>query len=309
MRDPTFFIVGAPKCGTTSLAAWLAAHPSVFMSAVKEPAHFAADLKPARPDAAAWQALFAGAEARHLAVGEASTCYVYSRVAIPAIVKRLADARFIVCLRNPIDMARSLHRQELFDLNEDVPAFEDAWQRRHARAAGRRIPRACTEPWLLQYEARCRLGEQVARLLTHARRDHVHFVVLDDLHRDPRAQYVEVLRFLGVPDDGQRTLPALNRAAHPRSRVVKRAVRSLSSLRMRLGFTGHLGLRPVLERWNTREAPLTPVTAGTREELRACFAADVRRLGRLIGRDLTPWLASRRDDGPQRDRQVLPAEC
>ena len=37
---PTFFIVGAPKAGTTSLYALLNAHPQIFMSPEKEPNFF-----------------------------------------------------------------------------------------------------------------------------------------------------------------------------------------------------------------------------------------------------------------------------
>ena len=40
MKRPDFFILGAPKCGTTSMAAWLSEHPNVFMSPIKEPFFF-----------------------------------------------------------------------------------------------------------------------------------------------------------------------------------------------------------------------------------------------------------------------------
>ena len=42
--NPNFFIIGAPKCGTTSLAAWLAEHPAIYMSQIKEPHYFSSDL-------------------------------------------------------------------------------------------------------------------------------------------------------------------------------------------------------------------------------------------------------------------------
>ncbi|MDD9875087.1 MAG: sulfotransferase, partial [Gammaproteobacteria bacterium] len=38
-KKPNFFIIGAPKCGTTSLDAWLKSHPRIF-TAVKEPNYF-----------------------------------------------------------------------------------------------------------------------------------------------------------------------------------------------------------------------------------------------------------------------------
>ena len=43
-RVPDLFIIGAPKCGTTSIYEYLTGHPDVFMSAVKEPNYFARDL-------------------------------------------------------------------------------------------------------------------------------------------------------------------------------------------------------------------------------------------------------------------------
>ena len=41
---PNFFIVGAPKCGTTSLDEYLRQHPNVFISRPKEPHYFSTDL-------------------------------------------------------------------------------------------------------------------------------------------------------------------------------------------------------------------------------------------------------------------------
>lgn len=290
MRTPSFFIIGAPKCGTTSLSAWLAAHPAIYMSPEKEPAHFAADLKPNRPDAAGYAALFAGADQRHRAVGEASTCYLFSQVAVPAILESVAAPRFIVCLRNPVEMARSLHLQELFALDEDVRAFEEAWRLQEARARGRHLPRTCREPWLLQYRARCLLGEQVARLLRRVRCEDVLFVLLDDVRVDPRREYLRVLRFLGVTDDGRVEFPALNRAKHTRSRLVKRAVRYASALRHSVGFGARLGLRPLVERWNARERPRPAIDEAMALELRESFSDDVRRLGALLERDLSHWV-------------------
>lgn len=41
---PDFFIVGAPKCGTTAMADYLAAHPDIYM-ARKEMHFFGLDLR------------------------------------------------------------------------------------------------------------------------------------------------------------------------------------------------------------------------------------------------------------------------
>ena len=41
MATPNFFVVGAPKAGTTSLYHYLDRHPAVYMSPIKEPCFFA----------------------------------------------------------------------------------------------------------------------------------------------------------------------------------------------------------------------------------------------------------------------------
>ena len=42
-QSPFAFIVGAPRCGTTTLAGFLQQHPEVCFSAVKEPHFFSRD--------------------------------------------------------------------------------------------------------------------------------------------------------------------------------------------------------------------------------------------------------------------------
>jgi hypothetical protein len=41
---PNFFIVGAPRCGTTALYTFLKQHPDIFMADDKEPHFFGRDL-------------------------------------------------------------------------------------------------------------------------------------------------------------------------------------------------------------------------------------------------------------------------
>jgi hypothetical protein len=72
-RKPDFFIVGAPKCGTTALFRYLAAHPAVFMPASKEPNYFCTDLPMDGRVATLneYEALFSSAQP-HALTGEAS---------------------------------------------------------------------------------------------------------------------------------------------------------------------------------------------------------------------------------------------
>lgn len=99
MKEPNFFIIGAPKCGTTSLAHWLAQHPEVFMSPVKEPHYFSTDFPlTSWRDPDDYHSLFEGADTHHKAVGEASVWYLRSREAVPQIEAHYPGARYIVML-------------------------------------------------------------------------------------------------------------------------------------------------------------------------------------------------------------------
>ncbi len=66
---PGFFIVGAPKCATSSLHSFLVQHPGIFMCRPKEPHFFSTDL-PGLAEVesrAEYDALFAGAPAAAVA--------------------------------------------------------------------------------------------------------------------------------------------------------------------------------------------------------------------------------------------------
>lgn len=294
VKRPNFFIIGAPKCGTTSLAAWLSAHPQVYMSPAKEPHFFSTDLDPPRrrgvPSLEAYEALFRGAGEQHLAVGEASTGYLYSAVAVGNILRYVDAPRFVVMLRNPVEMAPALHEEQVYQGNEHVQDFRDAWDLQAERAQGRAVTRWCRNPALLLYGEWCRLGTQLERLYRQVPRERVLVLLLDDVRQDPRREYLRVLRFLGVPDDGREAFPVLNRAKRLRSVPVKRAVLAAGALKRALGIPGGLGLLTAVDRLNRAERPRPPLDRAMRAKLVEYFAGEVRKLEQLLGRDLAGWL-------------------
>lgn len=111
VKAPNLFIIGAPRCGTTSLFAALKQHPDVYASVLKEPHFYAPDL-PAQPHTLSepedYRRLFAAAgDQRYRA--EASVWYLYSHEAPALMSKAHPDARIVVLLRNPADMLLSLY--------------------------------------------------------------------------------------------------------------------------------------------------------------------------------------------------------
>lgn len=126
---PTFFVIGAPKAGTTSLHSYLDRHSQVQMSAVKEPRFFASRAGNSDPsgriaDLADYERLFDPAFAVR---GESSTDYsTYPRWldAPERIAALVPDARFVYLVRDPVSRAVSHYRMRVALMGERRPPSE-----------------------------------------------------------------------------------------------------------------------------------------------------------------------------------------
>lgn len=297
MRLPDFVIVGAPKCGTTSLASYLGAHPGIFMPPLKEPNYFCFDLPKRRriDQLDAYHGLFEPAGADQLCF-EASAMYLFSDVAVPAVLDTKSDAKIIVMVRNPIEMVVSHHSSKLYTLEENERDFERAWRLSSQRAEGRMVTPQCRAPRYLDYQAIGRLGWQVQRLKRWVPEDQLHVIVFDDLRADPGAVYRDALGFLGIMPDDRHTFEVLNaRQTHvwsglsrllkspPRPvRLAKRVVRSALPRQTK-------ALGRALRRANAKPAARQALSGELRQEMAATFRDDITLLGELIGRDLKHW--------------------
>ena len=305
-RFPDFFLVGAPRCGTTALSRYLADNPQVCFSRPKEPHYFALlapDSSLADLETAYLSRHFAHHHAGHRAIGEGSVSYLYSPHAIERILAVNPDARFIAMLRNPLEMLPSYHLRMLFILCEDVEDFAAAWRLQDARARGEHVPRHCIDARLLLYREVARYGVQIERLYRVAGRERCHVVVFDDLARDPAAVYREVLKFIGVDDDGRTTFKRRFPSRIYRYRWLQELLYSVRSrrahavdtlqrmARVKKGPGRRKSLVKRLARWNRIERRPAPLDADMKATLRAALADDVATLSALLGRDLRHWSA------------------
>lgn len=287
---PNLFVIGAPKCGTTALCSYLQDHPQVFVCATKEPHFYSSDLLGGFPGSRDdYLALFEPALDTHRWRVDGSTAYLRSACAIDNILADQPDARFIAMLRNPVEMAFSLHAERIRHFDEDVMSFRDALDLEPLRAAGQCVPRECPEPKLLQYRWFCMLGEQVDHAMQRIPAGRLHLVFHDDFERSPMREYRRVLEFLGLPGDGRTEFPRINARRRFRWPALELGLRAIRRGRQRLGLTRGLGIHRLVNRYNlVPEAPRLP--PDIRHELAAHFAADVALLERLVGRDLHHWL-------------------
>jgi Sulfotransferase domain len=300
-KKPDFFIVGAPKCGTSAMSAYLAVHPEIYM-ARKEMHFFGKDLRFAAH-------FYRRAEREYLRefddwkgqcrIGEASVWYLFSKTAAAEIKAFNPLARIIVMLRDPVEIVYSLFHQFRFDGNEPLATFQEALAAEEGHHAGRRTGRRTYFAQGLHYRAVVRLAEQLQRYLKIFGRERVHVVFYDDLAADPATVYVNTLKFLEV--DPILTLPGFQRI-NPAKAVRSRAVQALinePAIRSAL-----LAIRPMmprsvfnmlnhiectLQRYNSCVTMPPPLDPELQLQLRREFAPEIGRLSELTGRDLTRW--------------------
>jgi Sulfotransferase domain len=307
LRKPNFFIIGAPKCGTTSLSVWLGEHRKIFMSPIKEPHFFNSDDRQAISVLDEYEALFCDASEEHIAIGEASVWYLSSANAVAAILRYQPEAKFIVMVRNPIEMAPALHGEMLLSGLEYEHEFPMAWNLQEERRQGRRIRVSWARRRFLYGEI-CSLGVQLQRLYKIVSPSRVLTIILDDIRADPRREYLRVLQFLDVPDDGRLDFPVYNPASALRYPGIQRAAYPILHLKDRLGVSGGLGLWTRMENLMRVESPRKPLTPEMIAVLNDYFSQDVKLLGQLLGRDLCQWLAVNRGTAPGR-RDKSPASA
>ncbi|MGH7804580.1 MAG: sulfotransferase family protein [Candidatus Binatia bacterium] len=292
-RIPDFFIVGAPKCGTTALNEYLSHHPEIFVPERKEIHFFGSDLvfSSPRPDANEYRRLFAGWGGEKRA-GEASVWYLYSRTAAEEIRKLSPAARIIVMLRHPVDMMYSLHSQRLYGGDEDIVDFAEALAAEPARRRGDRFPQNFRNTMGFFYRDAARFAVQVRRYFECFPRDRVHVILFDDLQRDVARVYRDTCAFLDVDPNFRPQFDVVNANKNVRSTGLRNLLH-FASPTLRSGIRTLLPNAYARERLkrrllalNTQYVPRVPMDAGLRSRLLEEFRPEIRELGDLLGRDL-----------------------
>ncbi len=297
---PNFFIVGAPKCGTTALYEYLRPHPSIFMPRVKEPHYFAKDLGtyPRIRTPEEYAGIFAESSEKHLSVGEASVYYLRSSLAIPGIREFNPDARIIAMFRNPVEMVHSLHSQLLYVAEENESDFEVAWRLQERRSRGLDLPPGSRGAFLVQYGQVGQFGTQTQRLLSVFPRTQVKLILFDDFTASPQTVYDEVIEFLGIPHDNRSAFPRINDNKRARVTWLRTFARkpppvlrdAIRNLKQAVGAEGISAVKKKLVDLNTVKERRRPLSPEFRAELVEAFRDEVAALSRLLDRDLSHWV-------------------
>lgn len=320
------FIVGAPRCGTTTLASFLQQHPDVCFSAVKEPHFFSHDEVAALPEEELrptveeeyWQRFFGHCEGDPELFAEGSVTYLYVPERMAPILKLWPKAKFVIALRDPLSMLPSLHARLLVTGDETIRDFPKAWSKIDERARGLSVPKQAIDPRWLRYDWAGHLGENVERFLATVGRDRCHIVLFDDLCRDPAGTYRELCGFLEI-EPWERTNFAPQRINKTirigwLQRLLKRPPKAIRTAlagekfhkrEKKVGSTGNAALSTIfrvrkrLLEWNKVPGKRQPIDPQVRAEIIERLRDDVILLSKVIDRDLSHWLGGVPEAIPQ----------
>jgi len=212
---PDFLIVGAQKCGTTSLYKYLSAHPSIVPfvpvgHARKEVRYFSnyfacgLNWYKAHFPSLAYNKIIKGLTQRDLITGESSPSYMFHPHAPGRIHELLPDIRLIVLLRNPIDRAYS-HYQHVVRLGREELEFERAIEIESDRLAGERDKMLTDERYVSfergyhSYLTRGLYADQLEALFRLFPREQVLILNSERFFANPGVEFRKVLNFLDVP--------------------------------------------------------------------------------------------------------------
>ena len=302
---PNFFIVGAPKCGTSAMDSYLKVHPDIFMPACKELTFFGSDFNFAdRMGLDEYLGHFQAAGDRRR-IGEASPWYLYSERAAAEIKDFAPGASIIIMLRNPADFLYSLHGQMLYTSKDDIADFSEALAAETDRKLGTRLPRVANERRVTNFDVRILFYREIAKFSVQVKRyflafgrDRVHVIIHDDFKRNTAAVYRRVLEFLEVDPDFQPEFPEVNVNKKVRNHRLQRVLRYpptpiVTAVR---AIFPHTKLRTAIKshlfRLNAAPQQRPPLDRVLRSQLLKEFQPEIERLGGMVGRDLSSWCAA-----------------
>lgn len=300
--EPMLIVAGGYRCGTTSLFRYLAGHPEINPSLIKEPAFFFSlrlrQQPPAYPpghEVWAYRSMFRKRGARVLMEGTSN--YLNDPGCAARIARALPQARVVVLLREPV--ARLVSWYKFLRFQGHLPATLPFEQWIEAQLADSR-PTA-ERAYSLQAVDHCRYAPCLAEFFAALGRERVLPLWFDEIKNSPQAVMQRVCRFAGIdPDYFLRfTFPAQNesmRIARPRlftayrklNRGLIRILRPWPRLQHEFKVQLFGRIEPRLLPLFTGPAASVQVPESLAQRLRAHLSSDIAPLGALTGSNV-PW--------------------
>jgi hypothetical protein len=196
MTLPNFLIIGAQKCGTTSLHNILAKHPEAYMSKKKEINYFIKDTE-FNKGLEYYSSYFINRK-KTIAVGESSPGYICYPGTHHRIYDSLGKIKIVIILRDPIKRAFSQYWDERRELTEYLSEHKIVEKHLGAQYI----------PGTRGYFSRGVYYYEVKKYMDLFKKQNVHVIILEELIRNQKEELQKLYLFLGLnPEMGYQRLP------------------------------------------------------------------------------------------------------
>ncbi|MBL7856254.1 MAG: sulfotransferase [Cyclobacteriaceae bacterium] len=296
---PNLIIVGAAKCGTSSLHNYLEQHPQVFMSKVKEPRFISSQFMPPLQGPgdhkvekwyvkkfSDYKKLFENSDGYPVR-GESSadTFYFYEK-SIPVIKQYLGDPKIIILLRNPVKRSFSAYQHLVRDQRENL-TFEEGLAHEDERIKNN---------WELiyHYKAVSLYAAGVKAFLENFK--NVKVVLTEELEKNPQQTMADIFNFLNI--ETSFTISSeirYNVSGKPRSQWLHQflfeghPLRNLMRPVVRL-FLSHETRKRISLKVQEKNLVKMKLNSETRTMLKKYFQTDIEHVQLLLKKDLSHWL-------------------
>lgn len=283
---PHFIIVGAPKCGTTSLYNYLQQHPRIFMPANKEPrffcnydvAKFEFGTKQFHPDivtsAAQYRQLFEDAPTDAVC-GEASTDYLSCSGSADRIKAWNPACKIIIMLRDPIARAFSEYKHSL------AGGFQIENFATSLKLEGQRFVEGY-DP-IFAHVRRGLYFNGVKSYLNTFGRENVQVILNEDFDKSTSTTVKSVFDFLGLAAIQIDTSSRYNTGDIQKK---PKGIRRIATKLLGSSISNKILSPKIAPRLSLKKE----LTAEEYNSLKAAFVDDVERLADTLSLDLSHWL-------------------
>ena len=284
MKSPNFIVIGAGKCGTTSLYDYLNQHPQVYLCPQKETYFFVPE--PIRSKFKPWGAitdfsdyanLFKNADDNSV-IGEISTTYYRHSGAAQQIYQTLPNVKIIAILRDPASRAFSDYQMHFRKGNEKTDFTQ-----------------------LISPDNRfIKPGFYYSELIPFFeifKPQQIKILLFEDFSKNPLAFIEEFFEFIGVDT---KFVPDINKKSREGGLPKNKALNTLltqpnyfrtlgaSCLSLFLPLSTRQKIRSGLIKKNIQT---TKISTEARKQLLEIYHHDILQLQELIDRDLSAWLS------------------
>lgn len=290
-----FFILGAAKCGTTSLYHFLNQHPSVHFSDPKEPIFFEAEYEEGLEY---YRKKYYEKWEEGGAVGEARPANLF----LPYVPRRIHNsfpgAKLIIILRNPVDRAYSHWWMRKTQGREEL-SFQEATRKNRQRLrrghtlegkGGEKLWRKSLVPGTGMVELRTYLdmgyyAAQVERYLDLFPRDRIKIILLRDLSKTTEKVTRDLFEFLGVDETAEVSdFEKKNAALSPTAAAFFRVARKTQA-----GKVLYDGIKDKIKKLLSRFGSKPYMSSSYRSKLDNHYYQYNKKLEKIAQKDLSHW--------------------